>query len=120
MKRSFLASLCVAFLGFSSVAHAVDRDISVHNGIGATIRELYMSPTSMTTWGNDVLGSDVLNNGGTVHVQFRPGNYRGQCVFDIKIVESNGSASVVSGINLCTITDVTFSRSGGEVVFEAE
>jgi hypothetical protein len=120
MKRSIIASLCVVVLGFSSIAHAVDRDITVHNSIGTTIRELYMSPTSTTTWGSDVLGSDVLAHGRSVHVMFRPGNYRGQCMFDIKIVESDGSASVVSGINLCTITDVTFSRSGDEIVFESE
>lgn len=121
MKRSFVATLVVALLSVTSVAYAIDRDIAVHNNIGGTIRELYMSPTSMTTWGGDVLGTDVLRNGGTVNVLFRPNNYRGQCVFDMKIVEQDGSASVVSRINLCTITDVTFSRDDdGDVVFSAE
>ena len=48
-KRSFLATLAVGLLSFTSIAFAIDRDISVRNNIGATVRELYISPSSVTT-----------------------------------------------------------------------
>ena len=117
-KRSFLAALAVSMFAFSSVAFAIDRDVTVHNHIGATVRELYVSPSSTTSWGGDLLGADVLRDGGSVLIHYTPRMYRGECVFDMKIVEQDGTTSTVSGVNLCTITDVTLNRSGGEVVFD--
>ena len=66
------------------------------------------------------LGSDVLANGASVLLHYTPSMYRGQCVFDIKIVDADNNQSVVSAVNLCTITDVTFSRENGRVVYHAE
>lgn len=118
-KRSFLAASVLAFTAFASTAHAIDRDFTVHNNINATVRELYVSPTSQRTWGPDILGADVLEHGQATTIHFTPSNYRGQCIFDIKLVGTDGGQWVVSGINLCTITDVTFNRTGDRVTFEA-
>lgn len=118
-KRSFLVTLAVSLFAFSSVAFAIDRDISVRNNLGATVMQLFISPSSTTSWGGDLLGSDVLEDGGSVMIHYTPRMYRGECIFDIKVVEEGGEASTVSGVNLCTITTVTLSRSGGEVVFQA-
>lgn len=118
MKRSFLGAMALSVAVYATAAHAIDRDFTVHNNIGSTIQQLYVSPTSVSQWGPDQLGSSVLANGGQVTLHFNPSTYRGQCNFDIKIVEADGDQSVLHGINLCTITDVTFSRNGaGNVVF---
>lgn len=119
MKRSFIGAAGLAIVAFSTMAHAIDRDFTVHNNIGATVLELHVTPTSTTTWGQDLLGSDTLEDGTQVMIHYTPSMYRGQCIFDIKLVEEGGAASVVNGINLCTITDVTFSRRGGHVVYAA-
>lgn len=120
MKRSFLGAVGLSVLAFAAAAHAIDRDFTVNNNIGVTVAELHVTPSSTTTWGGDLLGSDVLPNGGSVSIHYTPSMYRGQCVFDIKLVEAGGAQDVLSGINLCTITEVTFSRENGHVVFHAE
>lgn len=119
-KRSFLGVVALSAVAFTTVAAAqrVDRDFTVENRIGGTIRELYVSPTSVTQWGPDQLGANVLADGGNLTLHFSPRNYRGQCMFDIKIVESDGDQSTLTGINLCTITAVTFRRNdSGAVVY---
>lgn len=119
-RRRLLASILAASVSaFALVAHAIDRDFTVHNSTGGTIAQLYASPTTTTQWGGDLLGSDVLPNGRAVALHYTPSMYRGQCVFDIKVVDQAG-AHVVSGINLCRITDVTFTRDGdGDVAYSA-
>ena len=90
----------------------IGREVSL-----GTVRGL--STTTTTTWGADLLGSSVLADDASVLIHYTPSMYRGQCVFDIKVVDQAG-AHVVSGINLCRITDVTFSRdSDGDVTFAA-
>lgn len=122
-RRSFglLGLLGLAFVATSSVADAqrVDRNFTVINHTGSTISHLFVSPTSVTTWGPDQLGTNVLPNDGSLSLQFRPRNYRGQCVFDIK-VRIDGHDSAVSGINLCTINTVTFTAEDGHVAYTAE
>lgn len=120
-RRRMIACLAAASAtAFALAAHAIDRDFTLHNSTGGTIAQLYASPTTTTQWGGDLLGSDVLPNGRSVQLHYTPSMYRGQCVFDIKIVDADNNQSVVSAINLCTITDVTFSRENGRVVYHAE
>ena len=118
-RRSLLATVGLAVLSFATVAHAIDRDFTIHNNIGNPIMELHITPSSTTTWGADLLGVDTLANGASVLIHYTPSMYRGQCVFDIKVVDGTGG-HVVSGINLCTITDVNFTRDDdGDVAFSA-
>ena len=118
-RRSLFTMVGLAVLSFATVAHAIDRDFTVHNNTGGTITELHITPTSTTTWGGDLLGSDVLANAASVLVHYTPSMYRGQCVFDIKVTNASG-AHVVNGINLCRITDVTFTIDGdGDVAYSA-
>lgn len=117
MKRSFLGAMALSVAVYATAAQAIDRDFTVENRTGATITHLYVSPSSQRAWGPDQLGSDVLADGGNVSLHFNPSTYRGQCQFDIKITR-DGTDSVLSGINLCTITHVTFTRNGaGNIVF---
>ena len=42
------------------------------NKTGLTIVELYVSPTSDDSWGDDILGQDVLKDGEDVDITFSP------------------------------------------------
>ncbi len=118
-KRGFLAAVVLSMVAFAGVAHAIDRDFTVHNNINETIAELYVSPTSQTTWGSDILGRDVLPQGESAAIHFTPRTNAGECIFDIKLV-AGAHQYVVNRVNLCTITDMTFNRSGNNVTFTTE
>lgn len=122
MNRTHLGLFGLSLLVAAPAATAqrVDRDFSVVNHTGSTVRELYTSPSRQTSWGPDQLGAHVLPDGGSVRLHFTPRNFRGVCVFDIKIVQEDGTEGTVMGINLCTINAVTFSMHDGHLVHEAE
>ena len=84
-RRSLFTMVGLAVLSFATVAHAIDRDFTVHNHIGNAISELHITPSSTTTWGADLLGTSVLADDGSVLIRYTPSMYRGQCVFDIKV-----------------------------------
>ena len=118
-RRSLFTMVGLAVLSFATAAHAIDRDFTVHNNIGNPIMELHITPHSTTTWGADILGTDTLADDASVLIHYTPSMYRGQCVFDIKVVDATGG-HVVSSIDLCHLTDVTFSRdSDGDVTYAA-
>lgn len=119
-RRLFCTGLVASMLTFSIGAQAIDRDFTVVNRTGEQITQLFASPTRTTTWGSDILGADVLDDGASVDIHYTPSMYRGQCVFDIMIVDTDGGQHVVNAINLCTISTVTFTVSRGQVVYRAE
>lgn len=70
---------------------------------GLTIRELYVSLSSQSSWGGDRLGSNVLPPGSSVQVPMPQG---GGCNVDIRVVYNNGAASERRGLETCSRTDI--------------
>lgn len=97
-------ALTTAFGAAQALAGA--QDFTLHNGSSATINQVFISPSNESTWGEDVLGRDTLAPGESTHIQFT--GYGSQCSFDIKVVDSNGSQTVVNNKDLCSITDLTY------------
>jgi hypothetical protein len=121
-RRSFalFGLFALGLVASSNVADAqrIDRNFSVVNHTGDTITHLYVSPSNQVAWGPDQLGTGVIPNGGSHTLLFRPGNYRGQCVFDVRITV-NGHNNDVHGVNLCSITTLTFNGEDGHISHEA-
>jgi hypothetical protein len=103
-----LAMVAGLVVGTTSTALAADvRDFTLVNSIGATIRYVYVSPSDVTDWGNDVLGADVLLPGRRMNITFsrvRPGT----CYYDIKVVTNVRTEGVLKSVNLCEMSTVTF------------
>lgn len=75
------------------------------NRSGQTIRELYISLSSQSSWGNDRLGSNVMGPGQSLWVEL-PGG-RG-CGADIRVVYANGAALERRGVETCSRTDIVW------------
>ncbi len=75
------------------------------NRSGRTIVEVYVSSSRDQNWGPDRLGQNVLGAGQSMIVTLpRDGN----CVFDMRVVYDNSTATERRQVNTCTITEVTF------------
>ena len=88
------------------MAVSQNRQVSIINNTGRPIWRLYGSRTSTNSWEEDVLGSDVLQNGGAVRVNFDDGT--GACMFDLKAEFRDGRSIVQNNVNVCTMASVTF------------
>lgn len=96
---------------FASPANQNKQDFTLHNETGQEIIEVYVSPTGVDNWEEDILGTDTLASGGSVDITF---SRRHEDRWDIKVVFRSGKSSIWSKLNLSQITDVTISFKNGK------
>lgn len=100
MRNMIFAAAAAAAMLLPAAAQAQDqRNFQLTNGTGRTISELYISPTNVNDWEEDVLGVDTLPEMGETVINFV--DTVDECVYDIKIVHDDGDAAIWTGINLC-------------------
>jgi hypothetical protein len=90
-----------------ALAQGCDTSIEVTNSSGVQVEQLYFNPTSMSDWGPDRLGENVLPSGRTV--TYRPN--RGGA-FDFRVVWSGGRASEIRGVDICVISRINVTSRG--------
>ena len=87
-------------------APAADPGFTLVNQTGATIREIYLSPTRRHDWGHDRLGKKVLPDGASRF--FKVTVSRSSCARDIRVTFVDGTPSAVwPDVDLCAITKLT-------------
>lgn len=108
----FHRSLAIA-LGFCTLlaaahpAAAADRRVRIVNDTGFTMVEFYGSNKGSQSWEEDILGTDVLEDGQSVVVNFDDAS--GYCKFDFRAVFNDGDEVVETGVNVCEIGTFTFN-----------
>jgi hypothetical protein len=115
--RRFLISPVLALTLFAlslgviapNVVRADPRDFTLVNDSTVTIREAYVSSSTLTSWEEDVLGSDVLPPGSRVNVTFSSFS-SGDCSYDIKVVGMGNETGYLWAVDLCSTATVTFTN----------
>jgi hypothetical protein len=119
MKIVLLAGLMTLAAGLSPAASpATQDDYGVINKTGMTITHLYLSPTKDEEWGEDILEKDVLATGEECGIEFDKDD--DECAYDIKIVDGKQQPWIVTNVDLCKYTKVTFTMQGGKVLWTAK
>tara|TARA_B100000676_G_C18091803_1_gene860614 strand:+ start:1221 stop:1553 length:333 start_codon:yes stop_codon:yes gene_type:complete len=107
MKKLLGMSLAAAMApATSSMAHAEDLRFDLANNTSVALVELFMSPTDVDNWEEDVLGSEVLMPGETAAVTVADG--RRNCVYDILGVFADDDEVEDYGIDLCELAAYEF------------
>jgi len=110
LRRGLLA--LALLLGGSAAgplrAQNSDPSFNIVNRSGRTIQELYVSSAQVNSWGQDLLGQNVLDNGRSFPVRL-PG---GQCVNDIRVVYQGGQSEERRAVDTCPLSEVVFGRGG--------
>jgi hypothetical protein len=103
IRKTLVASaLSVPMLAMMAPkAMANKTDFRVYNDSSYDIYRLYVSESSMDTWGGDILGSDILPSGYNIQVIF--GNPSPSvCYYDIRAEFSTGEVVEDYQVNVCT------------------
>jgi hypothetical protein len=79
------------------------------NNSGETIQSANVSPSRLSNWGPDILGTNVLPSGNRVFVT----PYFGDCVLDVRVSYANGREETRMGVNACSLSSIAFGGSGG-------
>ena len=115
MKRLFRIGLPAAIAALSlaggmvQAALADPRDFTLENDSLSYVSRVYVSPTSSTNWGDDILGVDVLAPGESVDISFDPSLGR-TCIYDILVVTDDGRRTRKNRENLCTVNVEYYSE----------
>ena len=84
---------------------AATQNFTFVNQSGQTVTTLQVSPTGESSWGDDILGRDVLANGESTPIEFERGDDR--CFWDIRATGEAGGELVMMNQNLCELTTIT-------------
>jgi hypothetical protein len=105
---------------FSSPAAAARQDFVLVNNTGYPIEQVYVSASAKEEWEEDVLGRDVLPAGGRTTIHFP--KREDACLWDLKVVYTDGETAEWQALNLCTISVVALSydRNTGDTWAETE
>lgn len=96
--------LAVASAGAASAQ--AQQDFTLVNATGYPIRSVYVSPSNVNSWQEDVMGVDVLGEGEEVAISFS--RDESDCSWDLKVTfHDDDSDAVWHGIDLCSVSTIT-------------
>jgi hypothetical protein len=105
MRPTRLASaLVLAVLAAPALAQDVQYELV--NDSGLTLMEFYTSAVDEGSWGDDLLGANVLASGSTGTVTIADGG--AQCGYDLRFVFEDGS-EYVDTVDICRLGSYTLS-----------
>src|SRR3954454_5984548 len=116
-RFAFAAAAAALALSLAGPAGAApdgkNRKVTVVNVSSQTVRELYASPITATTWEEDLLGQRTLNAGQTIDANIDNGT--NECYYDLKAVLANGKALEQRKINVCAVSKWVIGDSGNSI-----
>jgi hypothetical protein len=121
MKTKTLSLMLLSLFFFTALsAQNYQLKFSVVNATGIDLYGVYVSESEDNSWGDDVIPSDLFDDGTTVEVTI-PIEFDTMCIHDIKVTDSDGEAVVFPEIDFCEVSVLTFFiGSDGEVYYRTE
>ncbi len=107
--RAVAAVLALAAMLIGAGPASAQNRFWLVNNSGQTIQEAYVSPSRLSNWGPDILGTGVLPSGNQVWVT---PNF-GDCVLDVRVRYASGAEDTRMGVNACSISRIVFGGGPG-------
>jgi hypothetical protein len=93
--------------GGEAAAGQARQNFTITNNTGHVLTTLNVSPSNENSWGEDILGRDVLANGENAEISFERGET--QCQWDIRATYDDGGTTDARGVNLCEVATVNLT-----------
>lgn len=87
-------------VAITATAFADPRDSELVNNSGRDIAEIYVAPSNMDDWGDNLIPEGkVLPNGNKVPIEFQRYT-EGDCYYDVKVITADGGEGELNQVNL--------------------
>ena len=96
MKRLFVTVVVVVGVLFALTACTGGSGGTIVNDTGFDIYYLYVSPSSSGSWGEDVLGDSILDDGR----RFSSSLAEEEDLYDIRAIDEDGDTYTIFNVNL--------------------
>jgi hypothetical protein len=104
--RAFALFALISTTALSAPALAEDLVFELINNSSVNLQQLYVSPSATDTWGEDILGVEILAAGETGTVTIADGLTT--CAYDLRFVTDTGN-EVTSSQDLCALATFTLN-----------
>lgn len=105
LSTRLASALVLATLAAPALAQDVQYELI--NSSGLTLMEFYTSPVDEGSWGDDILGANVLAPGEAGAVTIADGG--AQCDYDLRFVFEDGS-ELEDSVNICDMASYTLTQ----------
>ena len=97
MTRIIIPLIMSAGILFTACGEETDdSSLTIQNDSDFAFIEINLSPTNQTTWGADLLGTDILRPGQALEVsEIDCGDY------DIRVIDEDTDECILEDVNLC-------------------
>lgn len=119
-RSRFAGFLMLLAMLVSALPSAVagDQDFTLVNQTGVDIYQVFIAPSSLRNWQEDILGIDVLADGDAVAIEFD--RDEDAELWDLQVTDSEGNGIVWTQIDLMSISLLTLYYDNGRAWAEAE
>lgn len=106
MRLKTLVAAAVLSAALTAPAVAEDLVFDLINSSSANLQELYVSPVGTDSWGEDILGTELLAAGEVGAVTIADGEET--CAYDMRFVMDSG-ATLEGSADLCEMASFTLT-----------
>ena len=115
MKKFAFAFLFLSFALFTS--SYAQTTVEIVNQTGVAIYSVFAASSNNQEWGNDLLGTEMLNPGAKITITF-PSGY--DCSVDIKVSADpdDNDSLTFDAVDICEVSGITLKGGGKFDVYQ--
>ncbi len=115
MKKFAFALLFLSFAFFTS--SYAQTTVEIVNQTGVAVYSVFASSVNHPDWGDDLLGTEVLNPGQKITITF-PAGY--DCSVDIKVSADpdDNDSLTFDGVDICEVSGINLKGGGNFSVYQ--
>lgn len=104
--RLLLAGVAALAMSTAAVAQTGPVGFTLTNNTGYTLTHMYISLPSTSSWEDDILGWDVVEDGESVEITIDDGLE--DCEYDVRFDFSDGDSYIEYAVDFCEIDGEEF------------
>jgi len=123
MKKHILLSVALVFAATTWSQAQTILDFKLVNNTGEDFYAVYLTETTTTNWGQDILPEDIVEDGAVVDITFEYVNDETLCIWDLRLThdESEDDYIYINEIDLCDVSVLTlYIDEDGDYAFKVE
>jgi len=123
MKKHILLLVAFVFAATTWTQAQTVLDFKLVNNTGEDFYAVYLTETTTTNWGEDILPEDIVEDGATIDITFKYVDDETLCIWDLRLThdESEEDYIYINEIDLCDVSVLTlYIDEDGDYAFKVE